>query len=228
MFTSLAIIITQGFLPLQSNQFTIFVFSSLCAVSFAFLFFCIVLSMELISKASTFMNNKSKDQRRSIIAAINKTHRMMKLLKIIKIYIEDDNKGGHGEIKKSFYEYENVVEEVLKKRKDINDYLSITNDELAEVNDKNRSLLEKYSFIQYWLKYCSKWGQMAFLLFWLGLYTLIASISIYLWTVFMLNYILLEAALCSVIMLSLLIIIGFTITIFIKKYKTFDESVYIV
>lgn len=220
MFTSLAIIITQGFLPLKSNIFIIVVFSLSCAVSFGFLFFCIVLSMELISKTSTFMNKKSKCQKDSLKNARKKTHRMMKLIKKIKVHIDDNestNINIKDKVQKVFRDYENTVEDVAKARRDINNSLAVTNDEISFTK-------EQYAFFVFWRKYCTKWGQLAFLLFFSGLYTFVVSMSVYIWSIYIHNYVMLEAALCSVIMMSLLIIVGFTIHIFTIKYQTVDDN----
>eukprot|EP00596_Hydrurales_sp_CCMP1899_P002271 CAMPEP_0119041198 /NCGR_PEP_ID=MMETSP1177-20130426/11384_1 /TAXON_ID=2985 /ORGANISM="Ochromonas sp, Strain CCMP1899" /LENGTH=507 /DNA_ID=CAMNT_0007007049 /DNA_START=70 /DNA_END=1593 /DNA_ORIENTATION=- len=81
MFSSLSTVIIQGFLPTNADEFLFVSYALTSALSFAFLFLSIVLCIEVILRASSFMYNRARKQTTQLREAIQKTKLMMKRIR---------------------------------------------------------------------------------------------------------------------------------------------------
>lgn len=81
MFSALSTAIVQGKLPDDTGSLLIIAFSLVSALSFAFLFICMVICMELVMRASTFMYRRAYAHTSQLRCAINDTKKMMQRLR---------------------------------------------------------------------------------------------------------------------------------------------------
>ena len=73
MFAALSTVIIQGFLPPNANEFIYVSYALTCSLSFAFLFLSVVLSIEVILRASSFMYHRARRHTLDLKEAITKT-----------------------------------------------------------------------------------------------------------------------------------------------------------
>ena len=91
MFSALSSVIVEGTLPTNATEFLLIAYSLTSALSFAFLFLCIVFSMELVMRTSLFMYRRANKHTRTLRSAIEDTKRMMKRLRGEASYLERGN-----------------------------------------------------------------------------------------------------------------------------------------
>jgi hypothetical protein len=77
MFTALSTVIIDGALPTQTSEPLIVAFSLTSALSFAFLFLSMVICMELVMRASSFMYRRARNHTDQLRQAIKDTKTMM-------------------------------------------------------------------------------------------------------------------------------------------------------
>jgi predicted membrane protein len=82
MFSSLVTVIFQGFLASTASSFIYISYSLTSALSFAFLFLSIVLCVEVLLRASSFMYNRATTHTTQLREAIQKTKMMMKKIRV--------------------------------------------------------------------------------------------------------------------------------------------------
>jgi hypothetical protein len=82
MFSALSTAIVNGYLPSSSGAMLVVSFALTSSLSFAFLFLSMVISMELVMRASTFMYKRAKNQTNQLRNAIAETRNMMKKLRL--------------------------------------------------------------------------------------------------------------------------------------------------
>ena len=70
MFAALSTVIIQGFLPPDSSEFIFVAYALTCSLSFAFLFLSVVLSIEVILRASSFMYHRARQHTANLKEAI--------------------------------------------------------------------------------------------------------------------------------------------------------------
>jgi hypothetical protein len=81
MFTALSTVIIDGALPTQTSEALIVAFSLTSALSFAFLFLSMVICMELVMRASSFMYRRARNHTDQLRQAIKDTKAMMEELR---------------------------------------------------------------------------------------------------------------------------------------------------
>ena len=81
MFSALTTVIVQGFLPGRSGNFLFIAYALTSSLSFAFLFLCIVICIEVIMRASSFMYDRANKHTKQLSEAIKKTKEMMRNLR---------------------------------------------------------------------------------------------------------------------------------------------------
>lgn len=81
MFSALTTVIVQGFLPGRSGDFLFIAYALTSSLSFAFLFLCIVICIEVIMRASSFMYDRANKHTKQLGEAIKKTKEMMRNLR---------------------------------------------------------------------------------------------------------------------------------------------------
>lgn len=81
MFASLSCIIVGSDIPRNSGKFFVVAYALLTAMSFSFLFLCIVFCFELVSRTALFMYKRGKMHSRSLKNAIDDTKKMMRDLR---------------------------------------------------------------------------------------------------------------------------------------------------
>ena len=77
MFAALSTVIIQGFLPPDSSEFIFVAYALTCSLSFAFLFLSVVLSIEVILRASSFMYHRARQHTADLRDAIIRTKRKL-------------------------------------------------------------------------------------------------------------------------------------------------------
>ena len=77
MFAALSTVIIQGFLPPDSSEFIFVAYALTCSLSFAFLFLSVVLSIEVILRASSFMYHRARQHTANLKEAILRTKRKL-------------------------------------------------------------------------------------------------------------------------------------------------------
>ena len=101
MFASLSTVIIQGFLPPNSSEAIFVAYALTCSLSFAFLFLSVVLSIEVILRASSFMYHRARrhtlDLREAIRATKLKLDGMRNAsIPLMSMSADDDDRDGPG------------------------------------------------------------------------------------------------------------------------------------
>ena len=101
MFAALSTVIIQGFLPPNSSEAIFIAYALTCSLSFAFLFLSVVLSIEVILRASSFMYHRARrhtlDLREAIRATKLKLDGMRNAsIPLISVSADDDDRVGGG------------------------------------------------------------------------------------------------------------------------------------
>lgn len=77
MFTGLSTAIVDGILPEHSTAFVVVAFALTSALSFFFLFICVVICIELVIRASNFMYRRARKHADNLRDAIKSTKKLM-------------------------------------------------------------------------------------------------------------------------------------------------------
>lgn len=78
MFSALSTVIVQGYLPLNASNIIFVSYALFCALSFASLFISIIVSLEVVRRASRFMYRRAHSHSKLLSTALHQTRNMMK------------------------------------------------------------------------------------------------------------------------------------------------------
>ena len=81
MFSALSTVIVQGYLPTSAWKFILVGYALFCSLSFTCLFLCIVICIEVIRRASTFMYIRARKHSIQLQQAVNDTKKTVNKLR---------------------------------------------------------------------------------------------------------------------------------------------------
>ena len=239
MFSALSTVIIQGPLSSQSSEFLIICYSLTTSLSFAFLFITIVICIEVVMRASTFMYHRSYKQTRNLRKAVSNTRTILKYLRKkadpnnhnnstksiinnidnrnINALINDNNeafveisKMTNDEIKVQWEQHESFVHDFLRKRETIIDTNAIQ-------ITKNSKFNLVYTFDTYWNEKCKFWADLSTLMFYGGSLTLSLAIMIFMWSEFFFDYESTISASFAVIIIGVSLFFGTVFGIYLRS-----------
>jgi hypothetical protein len=243
MFSALSTAIVNGTIPHESSRFFVICYAATTSLSFAFLFLCVVICIEIVLRGSSFMYHRAKNHSKSFRDAIQMTKDMMDRLRSQKQSKEDfaeqsrqrerdtDRETrslivsmGEKELNEKWLTHEIEIQDYMEHREHIHETCAaIAHFDHTAKNDINP---EKKSFEQFWEESCQHWAKLAVLFFYGGTLNLLLSIMIFMWTQFSLHYECVIAALVSVSLISLFLIVGICTSIVLQmiSWKTKKDN----
>jgi hypothetical protein len=81
MFAALSTVIFQGFLPDNSESFLFIAYSVTSSLSFSFLFLCIVICIEIVTRSSKHMYEKASRHKKKVIDLIHTNQDIIRVMK---------------------------------------------------------------------------------------------------------------------------------------------------
>lgn len=204
MFSALSTVIIQGILPNNSTNLIFIAYSLTTSLSFGSLFLSIVICIEVISNASSFMfykSSKLSEELRRINEVGPESDMQAMLEKVMSIDKKDfDN---------VWQNHEKYLKEKLKKRDENNDVLALRN---LSVDNNHRNYYNNDGIVLLFSDYFDEnlkvWGQIGERLFYGGTYNLLLSIIIYMFSKFYLAYNSVAGASISVGLIGTSIFVG--------------------
>lgn len=231
MFAALSTVIVEGELPEESGDFLFVAYALSSALSFAFLFLSIVICIEVLMRASSFMYRRAKAHTRQLKEAISRTKIMMKKLRgdtglstnnLSSMDGRDDadgSKSGKINFRRSIsaMEQDAVEEEWTRHETEIQEYLA----EREKINDRtaivmNGNGVSRKSFQEFWKESCKSWAELAVLFFYGGSVNLLLAIMLYMWAIFYIDYGSLVGAIIGVVLIGLSLVIGVSIVVVMR------------
>lgn len=279
MFSALSTVIIQGFLDTSAiSPFLVIGYSLSTSLSFAFLFLSIVISIEIILRASKFMYHRSTRQSHNLQDAITNTNQVLK-----KIRYKGNNKNDGNrftdmndeQIEKEFKDHERTIEEFLLSRERIidvaaNQFLNKAdkavpaavgeNVKCSSDHDKSTSGINAVnavngthainmnghgavqgngngngngnankSFNDFWHEKCKWWADVATSMFYLGTYSMLIALMIFMWSTFDITYGSPESASVAVILIGVSVIATVAVGVYMRcvenrKFKYDDGN----
>ncbi len=235
MFTALSTAIIDGMIPYDASHYFIIGYALTSSLSFAFLFLCVVVCIELVLRASSFMYRRAHKHTESLRDAIEKTKVMMKRMRSRKPYrVDNESRGSSRDVavddiatsdnRRSIVQMEDTAleHEWSKHESEIQGYLSqreLINDSCAVVANSDDSASNKKSFQQFWNESCKFWAELAILFFYAGTLNLLLSIMIFMWTQFFMEYNSMIAGVLAVSLISLSLVIGISAVVLLRIFS---------
>ena len=204
MFAALSTVIIQGILPSGSSPAICIAYAVTTSLSFAFLFICIVLCIEIISKASHFMYGKSKDHTDNLSEAIENTKAEME--KIMK----NEASSSNSDEKERWKTHGELIRDMLDKREEINR-------KVAYQKEAKEGQKPFEPFEDFWNKSCKIWGRIAILFFYVGTYNLLLAIGLFMGTYFFYKYDSFAGAIIASSFIGSSLFLGFIILCFVNN-----------
>ena len=244
MLSALSTVIIQGYLPLTSSDFIIISYGLTGSLSFAFLFLCIVMCIEVVTRASSFMYRRAKKHTESLGDAINQTKRMMQAMRNMTTGI-DDNISNNDNIANTSSSSEknrgtrspttphrckilkpehaaDVEHEWQHHEEKVHTYLNQRekiNRQTAIIDISNHVDTDKQSFEQFWKLNCSFFGDLAVIMFYCGATNLLFAIMLFMWAQFYTNYSSVVGAIIAVVLIGVALITGLMLPLIIKNQQ---------
>lgn len=266
MFTALSTAIIDGMIPYDAPNYFVVSYALTSSMSFAFLFLCVVVCIELVLRASSFMYCRAQNHAQSLRKAISKTKTMMEELRNRKQSVESKKEGafvsdesssssstaedlstsrkrtceglennssimsekpqlkrsivsmGQDALDNVWRQHENDIQTYMQERENIHDACAV----VEHSNDSNSS---KKSFQQFWDESCKYWSELAILFFYAGTLNLLLSIMIFMWTQFFMEYKSVIAAIISVSLISLSLVIGISAIILLRIFSRQEQQI---
>lgn len=229
MFSSLATVIIQGFLPDHADTFLYVAYAFTCSFSFLFLFLSIVLCIEVILRASSFMYKRANQHTLQLKESIKKAKEMM-----------DEIRSGSHEVDASITEPENTQHNtaagggaggsgggaIKHSRRNIADLDGAALKEEWETHEEkvHQFLQERErinenahmfgtSFEDFYKRHCKLWGDLAIFSFYAGTSFLLLAIMVYMWGEFDVTYDSLVGAVIAVVFIGVALVWGLSLAI---------------
>ena len=198
MFSSLATVIIQGFLPDDADTFLYVAYAITCSFSFLFLFLSIVLCIEVTLRTSSFMYKRAHQHTLQLQQSIAKG----------KVMIDEIRKGTHGEdikitnlddeaLRMQWEAHEEKVHQFLQEREKINE----------DAHDCGTS------FESFYDRHCKVWGNWAIFAFYAGTSFLLLAIMVYMWGEFEITYESLSGAVIAVVLIGVALVVGSSLAV---------------
>jgi len=180
MFAALSTTIIQGILPSGSSSFICIAYAITTSLSFAFLFLCIVLCIEIVSRASQFMYKRSIKHTDNLKKAIETTENAITNMRHNQ---EKSKKEKRNEdyVKDRWNQHEIEMHKMMAERENINREVAYFHEQ-KEVSEMQKP------FEDFWNKSCKRWGRIAILFFYAGTYNLLLAIMLLMWSYFYIIY----------------------------------------
>ena len=178
MFAALSTVIIQGIIPSNSCTFLFIAYALTTALSFGYLFICIVICIEIISNASNFMFKKSKKEH----GRLKDYFMELKQSNAYKDYEAKDVEKLSGDKLENFLsEHQKYINDKLVERDKFYEIYGLVNTE--KNNDSNKKF-----FSDYFDETLKPSGEIALSLFYGGTYNLLMAILIFMYSKFYLSY----------------------------------------
>lgn len=218
MFASLSTVIIQGFLPTNSGTNLFLAYSLVTSISFACLFLSIVLCIEITHRSSRFMYKRANKQTKQLKEAIENSKNMLSQMRQ-KFFTKEQKRfkittDVTDSLEAEWMNHENFVHDYLQARDDINTKAAII--DIAGDLSSDRKSFEKF-----WKESCEQWGRWAIFFFYAGTVFLLASIALYMWAEFALNYDNTSGALIAVCLIGFALVLGF---VFWVTFNLFEKN----
>eukprot|EP00981_Chlorochromonas_danica_P004106 scaffold801_cov178-Ochromonas_danica.AAC.11 len=231
MFTGLSTAIVNGSLPQGTSEWLIIALSIVAALSFFFLFGCVVICVELVIRASNFMYRRAKRHANNLKRAIIETRSLMQQLNMQegqemrepdkhRIITKMDEKALNAEWKA----HESKLQCFLDQRENINDLIAVVD----HVNPSEpRDAKKMISFQDFWKQSCSFWNHVAVIFFFLGTGCLLLCIMIFMWADFSSNQMYNDqaGAIISVVLIGSSLAIGIVFAAIISINRSSREEI---
>jgi membrane protein implicated in regulation of membrane protease activity len=233
MFTALSTAMTNGLIPLQSSEVFVIGYALTTSLSFGFLFLCVVVCIELVLRASSFMYRRAHKHTEALRDAIEKTKDMMRRLRArsrlpssnIPGTIKETPKTGRSivtmddnALNDEWFKHEIEIQNYLSEREKINDATAVVANTGGEESNKK-------SFQQFWNESCKFWAELAILFFYAGTLNMLLSILIFMWTQFFLAYESVVSAIIAVTLILFSLVLGVAAVILARILKLRDKEV---
>jgi len=159
MFAALSTVIIQGILPNGASSFICIAYALTTSLSFAFLFLCIVLCIEIVSRASQFMYKRSIKHTDNLKRAVDTTENAIKNMRQNQKKSKQDNDDNEDEEKfqERWNAHEHEMFRMMNERENINREVAYFHNQ--SVND------DQIPFEDFWNNSCKIWGKIAILFF---------------------------------------------------------------
>eukprot|EP00981_Chlorochromonas_danica_P000329 scaffold85_cov175-Ochromonas_danica.AAC.14 len=230
MFTGLSTAIVDGTLPPGTAEWLIIAFSTTAALSFFFLFICVVICVELVIRASNFMYRRAKRHANNLKRAIFETKSLMQQLNMQegqglreadkrRIITNMDDQALNSEWKG----HESKLQRFLDQRENINDLIAVVD----HVNPSEpRDAKKMISFQDFWKQSCSFWNHVAVIFFYLGTGCLLLCIMVFMWAAFSSNqkYDNQSAAIIAIVLIGSSLVIGIIIAVVLSTDRSSREE----
>ena len=205
MFAALSTVIIQGIIPSNSCSFLFIAYALTTALSFGYLFICIVICIEIISNASTFMFEKSKGEHcrlKDYFEILKKQSKIdevyeAEVAEVVKSLANDkaDDKGLENVLNKHL----GYIKDKLSKRDDFYEVYGL-------VKNANKDDIKFFS--DYFDETLKPSGEIALSLFYGGTYNLLMAIIIFMFSKFYLSYNSETGAALSSVLIGISVLIG--------------------
>jgi len=235
MFSSLATVIIQGFLPKNANVELYVAYAVTCSFSFLFLFLSIVLCIEVILRASNFMVYRASQHTQQLKESIKKAKEMMKEIRSgTRNYGGDDagvsdnvasalgvsppssptSRRGSG-LHPSTKIIASLSGEALEEEWDaheerVHHFLQ----ERERLNERAHTF--GTSFEDFYKRYCKYWGDLAIFSFYAGTAFLLMAIMVYMWGEFDVTYESYAGAVVAVVLVGVALVWGVCLALYMR------------
>jgi hypothetical protein len=222
MLSALLGIIYQGRLPVNAGSIIVLCCSAVIVASLIQLLVSITFCILIMTRITRFMLSRSKQNMRHLRNAIRSTKDMKKnirgahILESIKIthtpisVVSGDQhpkrivKLEEMDVEKAWKKHEDIVEALLQQRNEIFDH-------------RKRIFGEDCNFEDFWRNECKQFADISLLFFYLGTACMLVVTSIYTGTAFDLVYHSRDAAIVSVVMITMSIVISLWLTFYMRR-----------
>jgi len=199
MFAALSTVIIQGIIPSNSCSFLFIAYALTTALSFGYLFICIVICIEIISNASAFMFKKSKDEHKNLKKYFSQLNEQTNEYKDYEA--EDVEKMNNEELQIFLSKHRNYIDKKLSKRDEFYEVYG-----LVKNNDDKKANTTFFS--DYFDETLKPSGEIALSLFYGGTYNLLMAIIIFMFSKFYLSYNSETGAALSFALIGISVLIG--------------------
>ena len=246
MFSSLATVIIQGFLPKNAGVELYVLYAITCSFSFLFLFLSIVLCIEVILRASNFMVYRASQHTLQLKESIKKAKEMMKEIRsgtrnygeaseaersdagapVFGVSPPLNPSWGHPGSSPRHASTQQTQHPVAK------NIASLSGDALEEEWDAHEERVHQFlqererlnerahtfgtSFEDFYKRYCKYWGDLAIFSFYAGTSFLLMAIMVYMWGEFDVTYESYAGAVVAVVLVGVALVWGVALALYMR------------